>query len=184
MRTSAEPTGGMRLREVGDGGEELDENDLWDTMDGPDADDVSTSDDDDEDDDDDDVAREDALPVPSSVPATYGSFPGWKSSLPRPIIHAAASPSARAARRDSRRPPPRRGRRRVFPRRSRAAPRLRAAARLRVHLLHAQQHLRRGVHGHVPQRATQQRRGWHRVRREREGTHAQGTRRAEDAHRW
>ena len=103
MRTSAEPTGGMRLREVGDGGEELDENDLWDTMDGPVADDVSTSDDDDEDDDDDDVAREDAssdaredaLPVPSSVPATYGSFPGWKSSLPRPIIHAAASPSAR-----------------------------------------------------------------------------------------
>ena len=60
MRTSAEPTGGMRLREVGDGGEELDENDLWDTMDGPVADDVSTSDDDDEDDDDDDVAREDA----------------------------------------------------------------------------------------------------------------------------
>ena len=101
MRTSAEPTGGMRLREVGDGGEELDENDLWDTMDGPDADDVSTSDDDDEDDDDDDVAREDALrardALPSSVPATYGSFPGWKSSLPRPIIHAAASPSARAS---------------------------------------------------------------------------------------
>ena len=49
MQTSAEPTGGMRLREFGDGGEELDENDLWDTMDGHDADDVSaTSDDDDE----------------------------------------------------------------------------------------------------------------------------------------
>lgn len=104
MRTSAEPTGGMRLREVGDGGEELDENDLWDTMDGPDADDVSTSDDDDDEEEDaredarEDAssdAREDALPVPSSVPATYGSLPGWKSSLPRPIIHAAASPSAR-----------------------------------------------------------------------------------------
>ena len=127
----------------------------------PHADDVSTSDGDDEDDDDDDVAREDALPVPSSVPATYGSFPGWKSSLPRPIIHAAASPSARPRAG----PPATRTTSRLPSRR----PRLRAAARLRVHLLHAQQHLRRG-NGHVPQRATQQRRGWHRVRREREDT--------------
>ena len=117
MQTSAEPTGGMRLREFGDGGEELDENDLWDTMDGHDADDVSaTSDDDDEgvaleaaDEDAREGAREDAREgaredarevaraVPSSVPTTYGSLPAWKSSLPRPIIHAAASPSARAS---------------------------------------------------------------------------------------
>ena len=41
-------------------------------------------------------ARTRARSVPS-VPATYGSFPAWKSSLPRPIIHAAASPSARAS---------------------------------------------------------------------------------------
>ena len=65
-------------------------------MDGPVADDVSTSDDDDEDDDDDDVAREDAssdaredAPLrPVFGLATYGSS-RVEELAPPTIIHAA-----------------------------------------------------------------------------------------------